>query len=195
MKPESIFAKPQPAAFRRFLCSLPLIVIAAFVIRMGFYLTRASSIYAETGAVAAAIAQGHGFSSPLRMVQTGPTAWFAPVFPYFLGGIFKLFGVYSYKSDLVIHFFDMAFSAFTCWPIAAIATRSFNKSTGIAAAWAWALLPTSVFFSVIWVWDTSLAALWLTVLVAATLQLRGSDRMSWWIGYGALWSIGAMINP
>jgi Dolichyl-phosphate-mannose-protein mannosyltransferase len=187
------------------LCSLPVIVTVAFVIRLAFYLPMVHQTYrevvvdfpygAETGAVAAAIAQGRGFSSPLRLVQTGPTAWFAPIFPYLLGGIFTLFGVYSYASNLVIHFFDFAFAAFTCWPIAAIGTRAFAKRTGIAAAWTWVFLPTAIFYPVVWVWDTSLAALWLAMLVAATLQLRGSDRMSWWIGYGALWSAGAMINP
>jgi hypothetical protein len=33
------------------------------------------------------------------------------------------------------------------------------------------------------------------MLVAATLKLRGSDRMAWWLGYGVLWAAGAMINP
>jgi hypothetical protein len=193
------------ANLKRLLCSLPVIVAIAFLVRLAFYLPTVHQTYqkvvvdfpygAETGAVAAAIAQGRGFSSPLRMVKTGPTAWFAPIFPYLLAGIFKMFGVYSYASNLVIHFFEIAFSAFTCWPIAAIGTKAFGKKTGIAAAWAWVFLPTAIFYPVVWVWDTSLAALWLALLVAATLQLRGSDRMSWWLGYGALWSAGAMINP
>jgi len=45
------------------------------------------------------------------------------------------------------------------------------------------------------VWDTSLVALWMALLVAATLELRGSDRTDWWVGYGALWGVGVMINP
>jgi 4-amino-4-deoxy-L-arabinose transferase-like glycosyltransferase len=193
------------ATAKRLLCSLPVIVTVAFLVRLAFYLPMVHEMYqkavvdfpygAETGAVAAAIAQGRGFSSPLRMVKTGPTAWFAPIFPYLLAGIFKLFGVYSYSSNLVISFFDLSFSAFTCWPIAAIATRAFGRKTGIAAAWTWVVLPTAIFYPVVWVWDTSLAALWLAMLVAATMQLRGSDRLSWWLGYGALWSAGAMINP
>jgi hypothetical protein len=190
---------------QRLLCSLPVIVTVAFLVRLALYLPLLQDTYnrvvvdfpygAETGAVAAAIAQGRGFSSPLRFVNTGPTGWFAPIFPYLLAGIFKQFGVYSYGSNLIIHFFDWTFSAFTCWPIAAIGTKAFGKKIGIAAAWIWVFLPTSIFYSSVWVWDTSLAALWLALLVAATLQLRGSDRMSRWIGYGALWSAGAMINP
>jgi hypothetical protein len=157
MNAELILDGRSPSPLKRFLCSLPVIVLAAFLVRLLIYLPVIISIYkavvidfqfgAETGAVAAAIAQGRGFSSPLRMVQTGPTGWFAPVFPYLLAGIFKLFGVYSYESNLVITFFDIAFSAFTCWPIAAIGTRSFNKTTGTAAAWAWVFLAYGGIFS------------------------------------------------
>ena len=183
-----------------------MIVVVAFVMRMAVYYpfslknevpmaSERAPFGAETGAVAAAIAEGRGFSSPLRMVRTGPTAWFAPLYPYLLAGIFTFFGVYSYLSNLIIHVFDIACSAFTCWPIAVIATRAFGKRTGIAAAWAWVFLPTAIFYPVVWVWDTSLAALWMAILIAATLKLRGSGRMSWWLGYGALWSAGAMINP
>jgi 4-amino-4-deoxy-L-arabinose transferase-like glycosyltransferase len=150
---------------------------------------------AETGWVAAAIASGRGFSSPLNLVRTGATAWFAPVYPYLLAGIFKLFGIFSYKSNVVIHFIDVAFAAFTCWPIETIGTRIFGKKTGLAAAWVWVLLPSAIFFPVVWVWDTALAGLWMALLVAATLKLRGSDRLAPWLGYGVLWAIGSMINP
>ena len=191
---------------KRVLCSVPMIVVVAFVVRMAVYYpfslktevpiaSDRAPYGAETGAVAAAIAEGRGFSSPLPMVRTGPTAWFAPVYPYLLAGIFILFGVYSYLSSLIIHIFDIACSAFTCWPIAVIATQAFGKKTGIAAAWAWVFLPTAIYYPVVWLWDTSLTGLWLALLIAVTLKLRGSDRMSWWLGYGALWSAGAMINP
>ncbi len=181
-------------------------MLVAFVIRFVIYYLTLHKVYteaalktfpygAETGMVAAAIAEGRGFSSPLRMVQTGATAWFAPVFPYLLAGIFKLFGVFSSTSNLIIHVFDFAFSALTCWYIAWIGKHAFGRTVGIAAAWVWVFLPTAIFYPVVWVWDTSLAALWFAMLVAATLKLRGSDRMSWWLGYGALWSAGAMINP
>ena len=190
----------------RLLCSIPTIVVVAFAVRMSvFYLFSLDTDIgvvvdrlpygAETGAVAAAIAEGRGFSSPLRLVQTGATAWFAPIFPYLLAGIFKLFGVFSYPSNLIIHTFNLACSAFTCWPIAVMANKTFGKMTGIAAAWVWAFLPSAIYFPIVWIWDTTLAGLWLAMLAAATLKLRGSDRMICWIGYGALWAVGALINP
>jgi 4-amino-4-deoxy-L-arabinose transferase-like glycosyltransferase len=53
----------------------------------------------------------------------------------------------------------------------------------------------SLFFSTVWVWDTALSAFMLALVVAATLSVRGSDRLSSWMGYGALWAVGAMVNP
>jgi 4-amino-4-deoxy-L-arabinose transferase-like glycosyltransferase len=190
---------------RQIFGSVGFIVVAAFLVRTGFlyyffvtfvqHMVRENLPFGyEAGAVAAAIAQGRGFSSPLRMVQTGPTAWFTPIYPYLLAGVFKIFGVYSYSSNLVIRCINNAFSACTCWPIYAIGAKAFGKRFGTAAAWIWVVFPMSLFFSTVWVWDTALSTLMLTIIVAATLQLRGSDRLSSWIGYGALWATGSMVN-
>src|SRR5262249_25949460 len=54
----------------------------------------------ETGRIARAIADGQGFSNPFHGI-TGPTAWIAPAYPYFLAGVFKIFGVYSDASAWV----------------------------------------------------------------------------------------------
>lgn len=190
----------------RFIRSTGLVVAAAFLVRIAclyfdmrhFYETSVRDdmqFGAELGSIAASIASGHGFSSPMRLVPSGPTALFAPIYPYLLGGIFKLFGSFSYTSSVLIRTIQCAFSAFTCWPIYAIGRKVFGKAVGTAAAWVWVIFPGSIYFAVEWVWDTSLVALWLALLVAATLALRGSDRTRWWIGYGALWGVGAMINP
>jgi hypothetical protein len=184
------------------------VVVVAFLVRVGVlsYLSHAAirtgssmaegtPFASETGAIAASIASGRGFSSPLRFFETGPTAWLAPVYPYLLAGIFKVFGIYSSASNLVAHALNCAFSAFTAWPIAAIGAIAFGKRLGRASACLWAILPTSVFYSVFWIWDTALAGLWMALLLLATLKLRGSSRLSAWVGYGALWAAGVMINP
>src|SRR5690349_20537434 len=41
----------------------------------------------ETGRIARSVAEGKGFSSPMQG-DTGPTAWIAPIYPYFLAGLF-----------------------------------------------------------------------------------------------------------
>jgi 4-amino-4-deoxy-L-arabinose transferase-like glycosyltransferase len=118
-----------------------------------------------------------------------------PVYPYLLAGIFKLFGIYTYKSLLLIRVLNIVFSALTCWPIYSAGAIPFGKKIGTASAWLWAILPDGIFYPVAWVWDTALAGLCMAVLFAATLKIRGSSRVSWWIGYGALWAFSAMVNP
>ena len=195
-----------PEKVRQVFGSVGFIVIAAFLARMVYLyhyfhfveepIVRTNRPFGfEVGAIAAAIAQGRGFSSPLEGIQSGATAWFTPVYPYLLAGVFKLFGVYSYASSLVIRCIDNAFSACTCWPIYAIGARAFGKGIGRATAWIWVFFPSSLFFSTVWVWDTALSALIMVLIVAATLELHGSERLSSWVGYGALWAFGAMVNP
>jgi 4-amino-4-deoxy-L-arabinose transferase-like glycosyltransferase len=197
---------PLREQLKRALCSVGFIVVIAFLVRMAFvcyfFVSAAQRAVRdnlpfgyEAGAIAAAIAQGRGFSSPLRFVQTGATAWFTPIYPYLLAGIFKLFGVYSYTSNILIRVLDNVFSACTCWPIYAIGAKAFGNRAGKAAAWVWVLFPMSLFFSTVWVWDTALSAFMLALVVAATFYVRGSGRLSSWMGYGALWALGAMVNP
>ena len=113
----------------------------------------------ELGRIAKSIAAGQGFSSPLRMVDTGPSAWFTPIYPYFVAGIFKIWGIFSDTSRLVIETSNCGFAALTVIPIYAIAQRTFRNGVAVGAAWAWVFLPTSLIFPITWVWDTALAGL------------------------------------
>jgi len=149
----------------------------------------------ELGRVASAIAAGHGFSSPLRMVDTGPTAWFTPIYPYLVAGIFKIWGIFSDESRLVIMTLNCAFAALTVIPIYGIAEKTFRKSVAVSAAWAWVFLPTSLFFPLTWIWDTTLAALFLALIFWATLAIRDVKTILPWAGYGALWVTGILVNP
>lgn len=148
----------------------------------------------ELGSVAKAIASGKGFSSPLPFFDTGPTAWLSPLFPYIVGGIFKIWGIYSAKSHLAIQIFNCLCSAFTIFPTYAIAKRSFGTNAAVGASWLWAVLPTAWHVPVADVWDTSLSALWFALLFWAGLALRGERSTAKWAGYGALWAVGALIN-
>jgi len=188
---------------RRFFLSVSVIMIFAFLVRMGllYYLqshgrTPIVSVLPfgyETGRIGRSIATGNGFSSPLS-VPTGPTAWLTPIFPYLLAGIFKLFGVYSYTSFLVIVSINNLFSALTCIPIYFIGKRLGGLSVAAGGAWMWAIFINAILIPIEWVWDTSLAALMAGFVLWATMAIVDSRRVKDWIGYGLLWGAALMTT-
>jgi 4-amino-4-deoxy-L-arabinose transferase-like glycosyltransferase len=149
----------------------------------------------ELGRVARAIAAGEGFSSPLRMFDTGPTVWFTPIYPYFVAGIFKICGIYSDMSRIIIQMLNCAFAALTIIPIHGIAKRTFGESVAIGAAWTWVFFPTALFFPILWIWDTALIGLLFSLIFWATLAMREKRGLLPWAGYGALWVLGVLTNP
>src|ERR1700738_728411 len=100
----------------------------------------------ETGRIAQSMVEGRGFSSPFRG-STGPTAIMPPVYPSLLAGVFRLFGIYTKASALVMLSLDSLFSALTCIPVFFISRRSFGERTAVWAGWAWAFFPYAIYFS------------------------------------------------
>ncbi len=88
-----------------------------------------------------------------------------------------------------------AFSALTIIPIYAIAKRTFGNGVAIGSAWIWVFLPTALYYPMLWVWDTTLLALVFSLIFWATLAMRGKSGVRPWLGYGALWALGVLINP
>ena len=109
----------------------------------------------EFGRIARSIATGQGFSSPYPE-PTGPTAIVGPVYAYLLAGVFKLFGIYTATSALVILTLNNLFSSLTCLPVFLIARRVFGPAVAAWAGWTWAFFPYSVAGSNVWVWETTL---------------------------------------
>ncbi len=148
----------------------------------------------ETGRVARAIAEGRGFSDPFHG-PTGPTALLPPLYTYLLAGVFKLFGVYTQASAIVILFLDSLFSALTCWPIYYAARRCFGAKAALYSAWAWALLPHAIYLSAQLIWDQNLTTLFAALIVLAALHLEDSTSLGAWAGFGLLAGLGALTNP
>lgn len=148
----------------------------------------------ETGRIARAIATGRGFSDPIT-VGSGPTAWMTPAYPYLVAGTFKLLGVYSKRSALVLLSLNGLFSALTCIPVFFMARESFGQKTAVWAGWAWALFPYAIYMSAGWIWDTCLTTLLLSCLFLFTQRLERSSHPRAWAYYGLLWGATALVNP
>src|ERR1700677_1918739 len=162
-----------------------LIVSAAFALRFGFawqqqlhIAHRALSTIPflfEPGNIAYSIANGHGFSSPLRD-PTGPTAWTTPVYHVLLAGIFRLFGAYAFPSFVAGVTLNIAFSALTCVPVFYIGRKLGGLGVGAGAAWLWALFPNAIILAFQSMSDAALSALLAASILWATLKLADSPN-------------------
>src|SRR5579863_1853096 len=193
-----------PSHWHRILGSPAWMVLIAFLVRVGWiaiahtYRIRTNEhnfgFGWEIGRIAYSLAHGMGFSSPFGG-DTGPSAWTAPAYPWIVSVAFRWFGSYSRLSAFSLLTFNSVFAALTSWTIYRTARRLFNPTVAIWAGWIWALYPDTVFWSVKWIWETSLSAFLLSLLFMLTVEMEGDERVSSWLGYGLLWGLEALTNP
>ena len=148
----------------------------------------------ETGRVARAIVRGQGIANPLY-TDTGPSAFMTPIYAYLLSAVFKVFGVYTKASALVILSINALTSALNCIPIFFIARKNFCDRVAIWSGWAWAFFPYAVYFPVERIWSTWLSTLLLSLLFWIVLCLEDSSSIPAWIGYGLLWGFAGLTEP
>jgi 4-amino-4-deoxy-L-arabinose transferase-like glycosyltransferase len=181
---------------------LLLIVLIAFVVRLiavlivhSWPMGPDSSLW-KTGPemvnIAQSLASHHGFSSPFG-AATGHTAWVPPVYPFLLSLIFSIFGTKTGSSALFILTMQALFSALVCLPVYDIGDLVFGQRIAVSAAWAWALFPYAVLLPVLFIWETALSALLLTMLCCWSMQL-GFLPLAWRVGVGLLWGVAALTN-
>lgn len=148
----------------------------------------------EMGRVGRSIAEGHGFSSPYRG-QTGPTAWEPPLYPFLIGGVFRVFGIYTSASAWVLLSINSLFATLTCIPIFFIARKTFDERVAFWSAVGWGLNPYVWYWSVHWIWDTTFTPLVLACLFWIALELQDWPGVRGWLLFGLLFGVGALANP
>lgn len=146
----------------------------------------------EMSAIGYSIFAGHGFGSPW-VTPSGPTAWTAPLYPYIVAGVLSIFGVTS-AAAFALFTFNSVFSALTCWTVYRIAERVFGRRAAVGSAWVWALYPFAIYWSVEWVWDTTLCTFLLSLLFLWTLEMESDVRLWPWLRYGLVWGLVALSN-
>lgn len=179
-------------------------VVIAFVLRFGWMVVAHTYKFRtsdenfgfgwEMGRIGRALAEGHGFSNPFD-IQTGPTAWEPPLYPFLISGVFRLFGVYSHASAFVLLTINSIFSALTAIPIFLIAKRCFSEKVAVGSAWTWVVIPYVIYWCTHWVWETSLSALLVATIFWLALTMEEKDGLRPWLELGLLWGIAALNSP
>ena len=174
-----------------------LLLVSGFLMRFGFvllwktYVRAPGSILpfgAEVCSIADHIVRGKGFSSPFYQ-DTGPTAWIAPVYPYMSALVFRLFGIYSVASAIVLLGIQCIIAAATGITIHALGRRTLGPEIAFWAAWIWTLSPIFFRWPVSWIWDFTASAFLLSSVFIVTLDVAEKNTRKRWLSLGALWAL------
>lgn len=194
---------PEQDSTQPFRRSVFFIVLVAFLLRLAVILVGHTyrinplrdhfNFGWEMGRIARSIVQGRGFSSPTAL-DTGPTAWAAPIYPYVIAGAFKIFGVYTRSAAFAMLAFNSFFASLTCWTLFRIGSRIYNESVGRASAWTWAVFPYVVYWPVRIIWEVSFSTFLLSLALWLTIRIADSVRRFDWVIYGLLWGVILLTN-
>lgn len=147
----------------------------------------------EMGLLAKTLLAGQGLSSPFGP-PTGPTAFIAPGYPILVAGVFRLFGIDTQPSEVVLMLINVAANLVTVWLIMHIARKLFGQGAALAGGIFWACSPPLLWIPSIF-WDTSLAIALLTGFVALALRLRARPTRGLWIVIGLYAAITVLLTP
>ena len=190
----------RPTNFLKIIYSPVWMVLIGLAVRVVYIVIAHSyrlSVYPwsffEMANLARSLATGHGFSAPYK-VDFGPSALTPPIYPWVVSLAFRAFGVFSNAAGFAMLVFNSVFSALTSWTIYRIARRVFNETVAVWSGWVWALLPYAIYYSVDWIWESSLSAFLLSLLFMRTLEMEGDDRLWSWFSYALAWGIAGLTN-
>lgn len=152
----------------------------------------------EMGLLARSLVAGGGLSSPFggpgSGAESGPTALIAPGYPILIAGIFRVFGTYSFASEMAIILLQIAANLITVWLMMHLARTLFDGRAAVVAGMIWACSPPLIFVPTI-CWDSSIAIAMLTGFFVFVLFIRRQSTREAWLLLGVYCALAALINP
>jgi len=117
-----------------------------------------------------------------------------PIYPGLLAAIFRVFGVRTFESFVAAVALNILASAFVCIPVFYAGKKIAGSAVGAGAAWLWAIFPNAILNTFQSMWEASLAALLVALILWATLKLDEPRGWPAWFSYGLLWGATLMTN-
>ena len=98
----------------------------------------------ENHNIAASIVEGRGFEDPYAPLETGPSAWVAPPFPYLLAGVFWLVVTKTVAAARLGLFLQVLVFGGTFWLLYSIVQRTFSTNCAKLATLIWLISPDRI---------------------------------------------------
>jgi 4-amino-4-deoxy-L-arabinose transferase-like glycosyltransferase len=90
--------------------------------------------------------------------------------------------------------FNSLLTALTSIPIFLIARKTMGERVALWSAWTWAVLPYAMYWSLHWIWDTSLTPLLLSLIFLIAIELEDWPGVKGWAVFGLLWGVAGLSN-
>jgi len=127
--------------------------------------------------IAASIVQGKGFADPFAPLETGPSAWVAPPFPYLLAGVFWLAGTKTPAAARLGIFLQSLIFAGTLWFIYLIVRRVFSVNCAKLAVLIWLISPNRIGLTSTYLSEIGFSTF--SLLLAIVALIRFTDTPTW----------------
>jgi len=181
---------------------LTLIFVAALLVRLSamvalqtYKLETEDEFGTGFGKTAQHIALGDGFSEGISSSgKAQPTAVSPPLYVYFIGLVFSIFGIYSVQSAIVIELFQSLFAAISCVVFYQLG-KKFSETAGLLAALGMAFYPPSVLFSTMRIGPIVLVVLLIGVIILYLFRIQEHWRRRDAVICGFLMGITALVEP
>jgi hypothetical protein len=147
----------------------------------------------EMKLLAESLLAGQGLSSPFG-VPTGPTAFFSPVYSILVACVFRIFGIESLASAIVLIFAQILVNLVTLWLILRLCRQLFDARSANLAGFFWACSPPLLWVPA-FLWETSLSISFMAGLLVLALRCTRRPTLLVWIGFGAFCGLTALTNP
>lgn len=173
------------------------LVLASFLVRIivmmyfhTYQFPDERSVGYEMGWIAWNIVHGEGFK------VGNYYAWMAPLYPFIMSQVFRVFGSYTLTSVLAILVMQSFVSSLVVIPLYFIGKRLFSKRVGFIAAVLWIFHPAAIYYAINFVWSSTITSLGIALIVLIFLRLadKHARTMDALLG-GIIIGIVALSDP
>jgi 4-amino-4-deoxy-L-arabinose transferase-like glycosyltransferase len=203
-------APPRPSA-RAHARELVLLFVVALALRVGAFVAHGCGEHAtgqdawswgyEAACLGRSIADGEGYRGQWSRAEPpwdGPapaTGWLSPAYPGLLALLMRLGGGVTAATATALLLLQCALSAATCLLLWGLGGVIGGLRLARLAGWLLAFLPYSIWNAAHTVWDTTVVALTLTMIVELVLRYGRSAGPLRIVGLGFVSGLGLLVNP
>jgi 4-amino-4-deoxy-L-arabinose transferase-like glycosyltransferase len=149
----------------------------------------------ESGSIASSIVQGKGFANPYPQMETGPSAWAPPLYPYLLAAVFRVAGIRTAAAAYLGIVLQCLLYAGTLWLLYRIVQHTFSTVSAQLATLIWLINPDRIGVTSKTLNGVCLATLTLLLAILALIHFKDTPERKAAALAGLALGFAVLCNP